>query len=601
MMHRSPVDPDRYIGTVTVVTATSVQANMPQAAAHPEQRALAKGAVSDFVFVDCEAFRLLGRIIEVRIPDGERLSVEPKLGQMTEPNPIGRIQLLATVEQGSNKLRRGLTAYPKIGDAVYLADPDFLSQLIQNSVARAGEQTLTLGHLDAGENVEIRLPPEKVFGRHTGVFGATGGGKSWTVATLIEQIKKARGKAIIFDPTGEFSAISSNDEVFSFGAVAAPGKQVHFPYRKATEDDMFSLFRPSGQSQGPKLRDAIKSLKLVNVMGRKIEPGVTCANGLIEKQDKPRAAFFAALEIHSVPIHSPGCDFDIAKLGEQIKNECIWQSGRPGTNFGGPHDQTVGYCETIISRISTLISSTELECLFKTQGTSLVDELDDFLSDDTKDIATISFKDVSFEHHTREILLNIIGRYILGLARSGRFKTSPLVVFLDEAHQFLGKTLGDEYGTTRLDSFGVIAKEGRKYGLTCVLATQRPRDIPQDIISQLGTLFVHRLTNHQDRETVEAACGDLDRGAAQFIPTLSPGEVVLIGPDLPAPVPIKMNPPMSVPDSKGPMFQAYWERRKTHPVVKTKTASPISVTQPLTPTIIQASAKIDDLDDEIPF
>lgn len=177
-------------------------------------------------------------------------------------------------------------------------------------------------------------------------------------------------------------------------------------------------------------------------------------------------------------------------------------------------------------------------------------------------MALISFKEVRFEHSTRELLLNIIGRYLLGIAREGRFRDAPIVVFLDEAHQFLGRTVGDEYGSVRLDSFGLIAKEGRKYGLTCVLATQRPRDVPQDVLSQLGTLIVHRLTNEQDRSTVEHACGDLDRAAAQFIPMLAPGEAIIIGPDLPTPLPLRMLRPTSPPDSKGPQFQSHWTERR---------------------------------------
>jgi uncharacterized protein len=49
------------------------------------------------------------------------------------------------------------------------------------------------------------------------------------------------------------------------------------------------------------------------------------------------------------------------------------------------------------------------------------------------------------------------------------------------AHQFLSKTVGDDVNKVQLDAFGLIAKEGRKYGLTCLLATQRPRDIPEDV------------------------------------------------------------------------------------------------------------------------
>jgi hypothetical protein len=157
--------------------------------------------------------------------------------------------------------------------------------------------------------------------------------------------------------------------------------------------------------------------------------------------------------------------------------------------------------------------------------------------------------------------MNVIGRYVLSCARADAFRGRPLIVLLDEAHQFLGRTVGDEYANVRLESFGLIAKEGRKYGLTCVLATQRPRDIPPDVLSQLGTLIVHRLTNDEDRQAVERACGDLDRNAALFIPTLAPGEAIIIGPDLPAPVPINISPPLNPPNSRGPAYNQYWTQR----------------------------------------
>ncbi|MFV9997102.1 MAG: hypothetical protein AB8W37_04425 [Arsenophonus endosymbiont of Dermacentor nuttalli] len=56
-------------------------------------------------------------------------------------------------------------------------------------------------------------------------------------------------------------------------------------------------------------------------------------------------------------------------------------------------------------------------------------------------------------------------------------------VFIDEAHQFLNKKIGDELNRFELDVFGNIAKEGRKFGLNVVIATQRPRDIPEDVLS----------------------------------------------------------------------------------------------------------------------
>ena len=241
-----------------------------------------------------------------------------------------------------------------------------------------------------------------MFGRHAGIFGATGGGKSWTLATLIQELKGAGGKAILLDPTGEFVDIDPVDEVFVFRAGAAGHKLVHFPYRKVTEDDLFSLFRPSGQSQGPKLREAIKSLKLVQAVGGAPPANVVFYNGLVTKRGRPRAAYYAAIAANANAIHSPLCDFDIANLADQIKAECVYSSDRDqSANFGGLDPATAGYCETLVSRISTQINSPELECLFRTNGTSLVDELITFLADPKKDVAVISFRDVRFEHNTR--------------------------------------------------------------------------------------------------------------------------------------------------------------------------------------------------------
>lgn len=158
MALRSPIDPDRYVGTVTLVSASQIQANLPLATARPEKRGLSKGAVGDFVFVDCERVKLLGRIVEVRIPDAERLTVEPQLGTPPLPHPIGRIQLLASVAQSESRLSRGLKIYPRIGDGVYLADRNLLAEPFDNAVASEGEITLALGTLDAADGIEIRLP-----------------------------------------------------------------------------------------------------------------------------------------------------------------------------------------------------------------------------------------------------------------------------------------------------------------------------------------------------------------------------------------------------------------------------------------------------------
>ncbi len=64
-----------------------------------------------------------------------------------------------------------------------------------------------------------------------------------------------------------------------------------------------------------------------------------------------------------------------------------------------------------------------------------------------------------------------------------------------------------------------------------------PRDISGGVLSQMGTLIVHRLTNDRDREVVERACGEIDRAATAFLPNLRPGEAAIIGTGFPMPLP----------------------------------------------------------------
>jgi hypothetical protein len=74
----------------------------------------------------------------------------------------------------------------------------------------------------------------------------------------------------------------------------------------------------------------------------------------------------------------------------------------------------------------------------------------------------------------------------------------------------------------------------------------------------MGTTIVHRLTNNSDRDVVEKASGDIDRAAASFLPSLSPGEAVLIGTDFAFPLAIRIVRPVYPPDSKGPDYQIHW-------------------------------------------
>jgi hypothetical protein len=580
------IDGEKRLGTVTKVSASGIELNLPQALAAAGRRGIARGTVGDFVFIDCDRAVVLGRIVEVNVPDRNRPLLERQIESEPSVEPVGRIQLLATIRKTSQTVVRGVLVSPRVGDSVFEANGPALSRSIQAALfggvdvqEGASPIAVPLGRISGIDDADIALPPEKLFGRHCGIFGATGGGKSWTLAKLVAEVGVLGGKAIVFDPTGEFSGKLPGAVEYAFTRAENGQTLVRFPSEKMTELSLFALLRPTGQSQGPTMREAIRSLRLVRALRNDVaivpeDVGqrrryfkdafgtvLVEQDFTIQKSGQSISDYNRATAHYSTAMASEFCDFDVGRLADQIVNECIWPNdNRNPSVFGGKADSTLNYCNTLIVRMRGMLASAELRCLFGTEGEDICTLLDGFLNNAEQRICLISFKNVSFNHNARELLLNTIGEYLLGLARAERFRAQPVICLLDEAHQFMGRSVGDEFNSVSLDAFGLIAKEGRKYGLTTVLATQRPRDVPQDVLSQLGTLFVHRLTNGSDREMIERACGDLDRSAAAFIPSLSQGEAIVLGPDLPAPLPIQITPPeeSAQPTSRGPNYQKAW-------------------------------------------
>lgn len=533
------IDGEKRVGTVTKVSASGIELNLSNALAASGRKGTARGAVGDFVFIDCDRAVILGRIVEVHIPERNRPALEHQIECKAIATPVGRVQLLATIQKTTQSVVRGVLVSPRLGDGVFEANGLALSNSIETALLGGVDVNdgkvpiaVTLRPISGIDVAEIALPPEKLFGRHCGIFGTTGGGKSWTLAKLISEVGSLGGKAIVFDPTGEFSGKLPNVVEYAFTRAEDGQRLVRFPSEKMTELSLFALLRPTGQSQGPTMREAIRSLRLSRAL--RSDPAITPEedgdrrryfndafgailleqNGLIQKTGQLISVFNRAASHYSSALASEVCNFNVQRLADQIINECIWPSNNqiPGT-FSGKADNTLNFCNTLIVRMRAMLASTELQCLFGDRGEDICGLLNAFLKDSQLRICLISFKNVSFNHNARELLLNTIGEYLLGLARVGRFSIQPVICFLDKAHQFIGRSVGDEFNSVSLDAFGLIAKEGRKYGLTTTLATQRPRDVPQDVLSQLGTLFVHRLTNERDRETIERACGELDRSA----------------------------------------------------------------------------------------
>ena len=387
-----------------------------------------------------------------------------------------------------------------------------------------------------------------LFGRHCAVVGTTGGGKSWTVSKLIESItEKTNNKVILIDATGEYHTLNSKSLLL--------GKNSYFPYKQLSIPDLFYLLRPTGQSQRPILLEAIRSLKIQKI--KNTDTPYVKSNTL--KQD-----YKNIYDENVFLIENNNCDFNINLLTQQIKEECIYQGAnynKDVTKWGDFDAKTYDYQTSLISRITDLLNTEIFNSLLGFKNIpenflSIVDEIENFILSKDNSILRISFEDIPSSFSAKEIVSNALASCLLHKARKRDFSNSPIVLILDEAHQFLNKNVRDEFFEMQsLDAFDLIAKECRKYGLFLCLATQMPRDIPIGTLSQMGTFIVHRLINEQDKRAIESAASSANKSALSFLPILGEGEALLVGVDFPMPLLIKMDRPTREPHSNTPRLK----------------------------------------------
>jgi hypothetical protein len=561
-----------FLGVASSISARSIGVNLSEAGrpsgSHYSGSRYGRGEVGEFVLVEGQQCLLLGRISEIRLREQERRSV--KSGFIGENNfdAIGQIQLLGSISLDELHVTTGVETYPRLGDRIYAAPHRFISllPLLMEKKESKNRVSIGVGFIESISDSKVSIKPEKLFGRHCAILGSTGGGKSWTTARIIEECLKFKSKIILLDATGEYRDFYGqhieNRHLGSPIEMANDSKECSLPPTSFVESDFIALFEPSGKVQGPKLRAAMKSLRLA-----KIQP-ILAPNGYIQKINQTKTAIETAERdpANAAKLDDPAQEFDVFHIVNQIEQECVYPDGfgaqrgtKDLTRWGG-EDGNFSHCLSLVARINGVLSSLAFTCVFKPQPgiNSLTQEIDEFINSSDKRLLRICMGGIGYEFKAREIIANVIGRHLLNKARKGEFRAKPAIVIVDEAHNFLGRHIGTEDYIAKLDAFEIIAKEGRKYGLNICLATQRPRDITEGVLSQIGTLIVHRLTNDKDREVVERACGEIDKAASAFLPNLRPGQAAIIGADFPIPLTVQIEKPGVRPKSDGPDYQKHW-------------------------------------------
>ena len=591
----NPYSESRFIGFVTMVSPLQTRVHFPSSVLLKKFFNADNGyhaITGKYIIIEGTGYGFLGKIIEIALPEKERLELTESKFEKEVFHPTGKVEILLCFDNYKLQAKKGLDQLPPVSAKVYLCSDDFLGSLLTKFGVKEGvaPKTIPLASLPDNENHKIDVSSQALFGRHCAIVGTTGGGKSWTVAKLIEQVVEQNGKAILIDATGEYEKLSFGNNRIKYLSFVEGTNPTYFSYKSMQESDLIAMFRPAGQVQLPKFQDAIKSLRLRELIlndssstkDEQIIKDLLLYNDIggstkcFSKQHRERNTYSIAFEKYP-QVNNQDCNFDINHLNRQISLECVYEypaqfemnnvspitAKKPTLkDYGNINDRDLGNCHSLISRIKSLLLNKNFS---KTLGFGRIDpsfkevtwEFDDFFSDTCKEnVLIISVEKVSTEGSLKEILVNAIGRNLLESALNKKFKDNSkksLLLFLDEAHLFLNKKIKDEYSIeVELNAFDRIAKECRKFGLFLVISTQMPRDLPRGVLSQMGTFIVHRLINQQDREAIEFACSDANKSALSFLPILSSGEAMLTGVDFPMPMILKITEPNVKPDSNTP-------------------------------------------------
>lgn len=171
-------------------------------------------------------------------------------------------------------------------------------------------------------------------------------------------------------------------------------------------------------------------------------------------------------------------------------------------------------------------------------------------------------------HDVLPVFCAIIGRLLLDLrtrAEPDQRTKQPYVLVLEEAHNYLRPQRHDETAGIRLarDTFECIAKEGRKFGLSLIIASQHPADVSGTVLSQCANFLIHRIQNPEDIDYFKKILPLGSRDLLEQLPILAPGDGLLLGSAVNVPVRMKVQKPNPSPASETSRPWEAWQATKT--------------------------------------
>ncbi len=445
--------------------------------------------------------------------DGSNLIAEVDLmGEGYEPEP----------GQGMRGFRRGVTRYPLPGSAVHPVSREALRRIY----AMQDRPHITIGTVHMAPDLRAALYVDPLLGKHFALVGSTGTGKSTSAALILHRICdfSPHGHIVVIDPHGEYAtAFADKGELLDASNMQLPYWLLNF------HEHCEILLTSEGSARQIE----------ADILGRCI----------LAAKAKSRLA----QEIPRLTVDAP-VPYLLSDLTAILQTE-MTRMDRGSDN--APYLRLKARLEEIRA---------DPRYAFMFSGMLVADTMAGFLKRVFRLPAQgkpISIVDVSaVPSEITSVVVAVLSRLVFDFAIWSRGETpKPVLLVCEEAHRYVPNERAGA-GSSAAGILSRIAKEGRKYGVSLGLITQRPSDLAEGVLSQCGTILTMRLNNERDQAFVRAAMPEDARGFLDAIPALRNRECIVVGEGVATPIRVSFDPlePSRCPASTSPSFTEMWQQ-----------------------------------------
>lgn len=494
---------------------------------------------------------------------------ESKRRYILEANPLGIV-------------RNGI--FERGGDTIAIPPKDVKPATIEDinaiySQSIAEQEKFTFSSLSSNPDISVPVNGNRFFNKHIAIVGSTGSGKSHTVAKIIQsatEIKEGtydglnNSHIIIFDIHSEYRTAFPNANYLDVADIV-------LPYWLLNSEELQELFldtEANDHNQRNVFKEAIVENKKYHCTGAYRERigydtpiyfdinQVLCyiKNRNNEKKDKANNIPFKTKD---------GTEYIFA---EDTKSNLFFDEVEySGTSGSGTNNGNFG---NFINRLENKLNDRRLSFMFPQNNIPNSHEvtLSQFLGygENNSNVTIIDLSGVPFE--VLSITVSLISRllfefgYYYTRLRHSNTPTerinndTPFLLVYEEAHKYVPNSDLAKYRASK-ESIERIAKEGRKYGITLLLASQRPSEISETIFSQCNNFITMRLTNPNDQNYVKRLLPDTMGQLIDKMPTLKSGECLLIGDAVVLPSIVKIDECNPKPSSNDIPYLELWKQK----------------------------------------